>query len=239
MDIHKPKPVHNLREFLKEYGIIVLGVLTALGLEQAIESWHERARLEETTQAIEVEIRTGLASAQIMADMQACQGQQLAVLSDAVGKNDLARARRVLADPRIFLPLPFDTAAWRSALASDVGNDFDQRQRAAYDGLFYILERNANWQSDYFRSQARLSGLTLSGLSQSPSARAAAVSEVAEMASILGNMQGSLQAYRSIAEQGRGMTVTRADIDALPVGRNNVAQCKAAAKEFNSPPAGA
>jgi len=33
MDIHKPKPWHGWREFLKEYGIIVLGVLTALGLE--------------------------------------------------------------------------------------------------------------------------------------------------------------------------------------------------------------
>jgi hypothetical protein len=30
MDIHKPKPIHNWREFLKEYAIIVLGVLTAL-----------------------------------------------------------------------------------------------------------------------------------------------------------------------------------------------------------------
>jgi len=30
MDIHKPKPWHGLREFLKEYLIIVIGVLTAL-----------------------------------------------------------------------------------------------------------------------------------------------------------------------------------------------------------------
>lgn len=30
MDIHKPKPWHGVREFLKEYLIIVVGVLTAL-----------------------------------------------------------------------------------------------------------------------------------------------------------------------------------------------------------------
>ena len=29
MDIHKPKPWHGMREFLKEYVIIVVGVLTA------------------------------------------------------------------------------------------------------------------------------------------------------------------------------------------------------------------
>jgi predicted alpha/beta superfamily hydrolase len=30
MEIHKPKPIHNWREFLKEYAIIVIGMLTAL-----------------------------------------------------------------------------------------------------------------------------------------------------------------------------------------------------------------
>jgi hypothetical protein len=40
MDIHKPKPWHGFREFLKEYVIIVVGVLTALGAEQGVEWLH-------------------------------------------------------------------------------------------------------------------------------------------------------------------------------------------------------
>jgi hypothetical protein len=35
MDLHKPKPWHSFREFLKEYLIIVVRVLTALAGEQA------------------------------------------------------------------------------------------------------------------------------------------------------------------------------------------------------------
>ncbi len=42
MDIHKPKPWHGLREFLKEYVIIVVGVLTALGAQQVAEALHGR-----------------------------------------------------------------------------------------------------------------------------------------------------------------------------------------------------
>ena len=42
MDIHKPKPWHGWREFLKEYVIIVVGVLTALAAEQAVEWLHWR-----------------------------------------------------------------------------------------------------------------------------------------------------------------------------------------------------
>ena len=43
MDIHKPKPWHGVREFLKEYVIIVVGVLTALGAEQGVEWLHWQA----------------------------------------------------------------------------------------------------------------------------------------------------------------------------------------------------
>jgi len=42
MDIHKPKPWHGVREFLKEYVIIVVGVLTALGAEAVVEWLHWR-----------------------------------------------------------------------------------------------------------------------------------------------------------------------------------------------------
>src|SRR3954468_15149129 len=43
MEIHKPKgPVHGWREFAKEVGIIVLGVLIALGAEQTVEALHHR-----------------------------------------------------------------------------------------------------------------------------------------------------------------------------------------------------
>ena len=56
MDIHRPKPFHGVREFLKEYGIIVLGVLTALALEQSVEWLHTRSEVKETREALKTEI---------------------------------------------------------------------------------------------------------------------------------------------------------------------------------------
>jgi hypothetical protein len=56
MDIHKPKPVHNWREFLKEVGIIVLGVSIALGAEQAVEWYHWRQQVKAARQALREEI---------------------------------------------------------------------------------------------------------------------------------------------------------------------------------------
>jgi hypothetical protein len=53
MEIHRPKPWHGLREFFKEYAIIVLGVLTAIALEQTVEIIHrqqDRTELRESLQ---------------------------------------------------------------------------------------------------------------------------------------------------------------------------------------------
>ena len=40
MRFHLPKPLHGWREFAGEVGIIVIGVLIALGAEQAIDAIH-------------------------------------------------------------------------------------------------------------------------------------------------------------------------------------------------------
>jgi len=71
-EIHKPKPWHSFREFLKEYGIIVLGVLTALALEQLVESVHEQILRREARQAIEGEISENLDAFRRRAEIQPC-----------------------------------------------------------------------------------------------------------------------------------------------------------------------
>ena len=42
MHIHLPKPLHGWRALFNEVGVIVLGILIALTLEQLIVSVHER-----------------------------------------------------------------------------------------------------------------------------------------------------------------------------------------------------
>ena len=56
MDVHKPKPWHSVREFLKEYVIIVVGVLTALAAEQTVEWLHNSRELAETRDALHAEV---------------------------------------------------------------------------------------------------------------------------------------------------------------------------------------
>src|SRR6185503_5288502 len=56
MDVHTPKPWHGLREFLKEYLIIVIGVLTALAGEQLVEALRWRNHVEQARVAMRAEL---------------------------------------------------------------------------------------------------------------------------------------------------------------------------------------
>jgi hypothetical protein len=47
LEIHKPKAAHSLGEFAREMGAVVLGILIALALEQAVEAHHWSKRVEE------------------------------------------------------------------------------------------------------------------------------------------------------------------------------------------------
>jgi hypothetical protein len=56
MDIHKPKPWRGLREFLKEIGTIVVGVLIALGAEQTVEWLHRQHEVGEAREVLREEM---------------------------------------------------------------------------------------------------------------------------------------------------------------------------------------
>jgi hypothetical protein len=60
MEIHKPKPIHNWREFLKEVGTIVLGVCIALGAEQTVEWFHWHDKTEYATDQIQRELNENM-----------------------------------------------------------------------------------------------------------------------------------------------------------------------------------
>lgn len=53
--------VHSLKDFVREYLMIVLGILTALGLEHLATRQHYRLEAEEGRQRIVAELRTNLA----------------------------------------------------------------------------------------------------------------------------------------------------------------------------------
>jgi hypothetical protein len=80
MHIHLPKPLHGWREFLGEVGIIVIGVLIALGAEQVVETLHWREAVDTERDAFRKEIAADLAGAQFRLLQEPCVKRRLSDL---------------------------------------------------------------------------------------------------------------------------------------------------------------
>lgn len=56
MEVEKTGPWHGFRAFLKEYAIIVVGVLTALAAGQSVEAWHHHDEVKDLRRALDREL---------------------------------------------------------------------------------------------------------------------------------------------------------------------------------------
>ena len=93
MHFHLPKPLHGWREFAGEVGVIVLGVVIALGLEQAVESWHWHDRVDHAVAALGFEVAETLGQGQERLNVARCVDRRLDELASIV--DDVSRTGRL------------------------------------------------------------------------------------------------------------------------------------------------
>lgn len=72
MRFQLPRPLHGWRQFWGEVGIIVLGVLIALGAQQIVETLNQRSQISELRAAIDKEVAYGLLSYEFRVKQDPC-----------------------------------------------------------------------------------------------------------------------------------------------------------------------
>lgn len=77
MHFHLPKPLHGWRELAGEVGIIVVGVLIALGAEQIVEGFHWRQQMHATRTALYQDAADNLRSVKWRQMQQPCVDRRL------------------------------------------------------------------------------------------------------------------------------------------------------------------
>jgi hypothetical protein len=172
MEIHKPHSINSLREFLKEVGIIVLGVLIALGAEQSVEAIHWRNKVNEAAESMRLELRDDDGpQAFTRAALEECLDQQLDTIEAAV---DGARDRRIIAALAAAYAPPsrtWDTEAWKATLASDAASHTSADRMVTWSKPYRLMPvlaaTNLAENSDRIQLQpTRRTGGPLSGAEQ-------------------------------------------------------------------------
>jgi len=145
VDIHKPKPWHGLRGFLKEYLIIVVGVLTALGAEQGVEWLHWRHQAAVARDAIAFDLRRVLGAAAEKDAVSPCTAARLGDFSEAL---DQAQATHRL--PALYVVPPVSLAwsmrSWTGLTSGQTLAHLSNRDQLTLDAinrsLLYLTDRS-------------------------------------------------------------------------------------------------
>jgi len=229
MEMHKPRPIHNWRELATEIGVIVLGILIALGLDQAVEGHHTNERTEAAQRAVDTEVRFNLAKINRELDMRDCMARQTAALSSAIGRNDQPEVRRLLETGGFVAPFPWTDAAWRAAVTSGAADRFDQARRRSYWLIYGTVNAADRGQDQYWDAYQRLRAIALSGLSGSADASQVEVTELARMMAAEQQKLSASTILKANAKRLFGFESTAAEIAAMPAAPGELERCRAAA----------
>ena len=140
MHFHLPKPLHGWREFAGEVGIIVVGVMIALGAEQVVESIHWDREVAGARQALGYEIADSVGQAYEREHIYQCVEKRLDVLAAIVDTGGRTGRLPPLASPA---STPYRTwldATWRTTMGGDTASHFGGRELDIYGSIYVFIQ---------------------------------------------------------------------------------------------------
>jgi len=141
MHFHLPKPLHGWREFIGEVGIIVIGVLIALGAEQLVEQVHQRQEAAQADKIIRGELAFDLGRLQSRSQIRQCVDARTSQIERLL---DTAVTQPKLHGP-IWIGRPqywtLQTSRWEAESQAGHAALIDRRKLAQY-GFIYALMRD-------------------------------------------------------------------------------------------------
>jgi hypothetical protein len=157
MHFHLPTPLHGWRAFAGEVGVIVLGVLIALGFGQLAESMHDNIVAEQARDAIRAEVRENLWWLNVRERDESCIRRRLAELGDL-----LAQARQGAQIPIVqhigILPhAKITTLRWEANAQAGRASLFSGEEQRSLGNMYFTTEqfREAQQQEEIVWSKMR------------------------------------------------------------------------------------
>lgn len=217
MHIHLPKASVGLREFLKDYAIVVLGVLTALALDQLVEAAHERRLAGEARDAINQELQTNLNRVAYRARQQACIVKRLddiqALLVSWRGDDAFP--------PGLHIGFPGAAGLvderWQANRASDRFSEEPPAEQVDQASIYTLVHVIDNVQSREIDSWSQLRALELGSRALSSASKpmiAQSLANARNDADALAGLTGAFLNILRTAGDGRPAMVPSKDFDA-------------------------
>jgi len=159
MDVHRPKPWHGWRELLKEVGTIVIGILIALGLEQAIEAIHEQKIADEARDAVRAEVRENLWWIDRRQSREECARQRMDQIGDLLDRARHGRAYAAAQDIGATYHSKITSLRWEANAQAGRTSLFTPQEQRYLGNMYYTTEQFSRLQEEEENAWAELSAI--------------------------------------------------------------------------------
>ena len=174
MQLKVRNPLHGWRTFAAEVGIIVLGVLIALGAQQVVEGLHWRGDVREADQRMREDIVTNLNNASERFAIDPCLRTRLAELRDSLvlDRPSWPGSRASFANdvyksgfPSVYRTpnRPWLQESWNTALNGEVLNHFKPDRVRQFAFIFDDVALLEQTQADEVETSSNLGDLAFAG----------------------------------------------------------------------------
>jgi hypothetical protein len=159
MHVHLPKPLHGWRAFAGEVGIIVLGVLIALGAEQMIQGINQRRDARDAESEIRGELANNIAMLRSRWGVRGCvenRVDELQKLIDTAGPDGTIVTPKWVGRPQFWT---MQLARWETSTQSGRAALLPPGELALYGSLYSFMDNVNALTSEEQLDWARLRGL--------------------------------------------------------------------------------
>ncbi|HWE47960.1 MAG TPA: hypothetical protein VG407_18220 [Caulobacteraceae bacterium] len=140
MDIHKPKAVSSLKELAVEIGVIVIGVVIALGAEQAVDAWRWHDQAEAGQAALSENFGRVVNNAYELEAEHDCVAARLTLLGGIIEKAADAGRLPALGDPGRPPFSPWRNNVWPGLVAAQLATHLPRDKAVAYANIATISD---------------------------------------------------------------------------------------------------
>lgn len=159
MHIHLPKPLHGWREFIGEVGIIVIGVLIALGAEQLMEILHWRDETQVQRQALHEIIRDSLREAEARRLQDPCMQHRLDEIRKVLVRHARGEQLNIIGPVGAPDNLSVSLAVWNVAVNSQALDHMPLKEKLSLSSFFDAMQEYQTLKLDEVRTWDKLAAL--------------------------------------------------------------------------------
>jgi hypothetical protein len=159
MHFHLPKPLHGWREFAGEVGIIVIGVLIALGVEQIASALRDRVSKHEAHEAVYAEIQQNLSYMKARMATQGCVERRLDDIGSLLAKagdGPISPQPKWIGQPAIWFN---EDERWQAATGSGRASLFSSDEQSRLAGVYVAIKQFLSAEEREQDAWAQLRGL--------------------------------------------------------------------------------